>query len=127
MAKFSFSKFNKERLFNVDTSEYDYLKLEDLYARDGEGAVYPVLGVYIGTKSKFDAETPILATDESYVNLPVHQLDEIKAMLEDSAAVAAINAGQCGFTIEKFHQKRFDIDCYSAVWCDYNEGLSQCD
>ena len=127
MAKFSFAKFNKERLFQVDTSDYDYLKLEDLYARDGEGAVYPVLGLYIGTKSKFDAETPIIATDESYVNLPVHQLAEIKAMLEDRDAVNAINAGACGFTIEKFHQKRFDIDCYSAKWCDYNEGLSQVD
>ena len=95
MAKFSFAKFNKERLFSVDTSDYDYLKLEDLYNRDGEGSVYPVLGVYIGTKSKFDAETPILATDEAYINLPVHQLDEVKSMLEDSNAVAAINAGQC--------------------------------
>ena len=124
MAKFSFAKFNKERLFNVDTSDYDYVKLEDLFEKDGEGAVYPVLGLYIGTKSKYDAETPILATDEAYVNLPVHQLGEVKAMLEDRDAVNAINAGQCGFTIEKFHQKRFDIDCYSAKWCDYNEGLS---
>lgn len=123
--KFTFSKFNKEKVFDIDTSDFDYVSLEDLYERDGEGVVYQVRGLYIGTKSNYDPETPILATNDTYVNLPVHQLDELKAMLKDTGAIKAINDGQCGFTIEKYHQKRFNKNCYAAVWCDYLDGVAE--
>ena len=125
MAKFTFAKFNKERLFDIDTTDFDYCNLEDLYNLNGEDAVYQVRGLYIGTKSNFDPETPILATDSEYVNLPVHQLADVKAMLADKAAISAINAGECGFVIEKYHQKRFNRDCYSAVWVDYNDAIAE--
>lgn len=124
MAKFTFSKFNKEKIFDVDTSDFDYTSLEELFNRDGEGMVYKVRGLYIGTKSNYDPETPILATDSEYVNLPVHHLDEVKAMLKDATAIKAINDGECGFTIEKYYQKRFKKDCYAAVWCDYLDGVA---
>ena len=127
MAKFSFTSFNKERLFNVDTSDFDYKKLEDLYNENGEDYVYPITGVYIGTKSKFAAETPIVATDDCYVNLPDHQLGSIKEMLASKQAVDYINSGAAGFMIEKYHQKRFDVDCYSAVFVDYNEAIADVD
>ena len=125
MAKYSFAKFNKERLFDIDTTEFDYCDLEDLYNENGEGAVYPVRGLYIGTKSNYDPETPILATDKEYVNLPVHQLSEVKAMLADKRAIEGINAGACGFKIEKYYQKRFKKDCYAAIWGDYQELLAE--
>ena len=125
MAKFTFTKFNKEKLFDIDTTEFDYTSLEDLYNANGENAVYQVRGLYIGTKSNYDPETPILATNEEYVNLPVHQLEEVKAMLADRRAVDAINAGDCGFKIEKYYQKRFKKDCYTAIWCDYADALAE--
>lgn len=125
MSKYSFAKFNKERLFDIDTTEFDYVDLEDLYNKNGEGAVYQVRGLYIGTKSNYDPETPILATNEEYVNLPVHQLAEVKAMLADKRAIEGINAGNCGFKIEKYYQKRFKKDCYAAIWGDYEELLAE--
>lgn len=125
MAKYSFAKFNKERLFDIDTTEFDYVDLEDLYNKNGEGAVYQVRGLYIGTKSNYDPETPILATNEEYVNLPVHQLAEVKAMLADKRAIEGINNGVCGFKIEKYYQKRFKKDCYAAIWGDYEELLAE--
>ena len=122
--KYSFGKFNKEKIFDIDTSDFDYVSLEDLYNRDGEGAVYRIRGLYIGTKSNFDPETPILATDNEYVNIPVHQLDEIKAMLADKQTIKAINDGDCAFVIETYHQKRFNKDCYAAKWVDYAEAIA---
>lgn len=125
MAKYSFAKFNKERLFDIDTTEFDYVDLEDLYNENGEGAVYQVRGLYIGTKSNYDPETPILATDSTYVNLPVHQLAEVKAMIADKHAVEGVNSGACGFKIEKYYQKRFKKDCYAAIWGNYDELLAE--
>ena len=109
---FSFAAFNKERLFDVDTSDFEYTSLEELYEENGPMTIYPVRGLYIGTKS----ETPLVATDTIYVNLPQHQLLKVKEMIDNKAAVKAINNGECAFRIEKFYQKRFDKDCYVAIW-----------
>lgn len=122
---FNFTKINRERLFNVDTQSYDYMKLEELYKRDGEGTIYPVLGLYIGTKSDINPEEPVIATDEAYVNLPVHQLTDVKTMLADKRAIAAINNNECGFVIEKYEQKRYNRTCYTARWVNYNEATAE--
>ena len=123
--KFTFAKFNKEKIFDIDTSEFDYVSLEDLYNTNGADWVYPLKGLYIGTKSNYDPETPILATDETYVNLPVHQLGEVKEMLADKQAIDAINKGCAGFVIEKYYQKKYKKDCYAAVWVDYLDALAK--
>ena len=125
MSGFNFSSFNKERLFTIDTGDFDYTNLEDLVKRDGEGHVYKVCGVYIGTKSLYDPEAPMLATESEYVNLPVHQLPEVKAMIADRRAVDAINNGEAGFVIESFYQKRFKKTCYAARWGNYADLMSE--
>lgn len=125
MAFSSFSSFNKERLFDIDTSDFEYLKLKDLYERDGEGEIYPVRGIYIGTKSEFADESPVLATDTHYVNLPQHQLIDIKEMLNSRQAINCINNGGAGFTIEKYNKKLKSGAtkvCYKAHWVDYESG-----
>lgn len=118
MAKFS--KFNKQRMFTIDTSSFDYVTLEDLYTENGPDHKYCLRGLYIGTKSNFDPEVPIAAIDGTYVNLPVHQLEEVKNILADKSAVAAINAGEAGFIINQYEQKRYSRTCYSAEWIDYD-------
>lgn len=121
----SFASFNKERLFDVDTSDFEYVKLKDLYERDGEGEVYPIRGIYIGTKSEFADESPLLATDWCYVNLPQHQLIDIKDMLNSRQAINCINNGGAGFTIEKYNKKLKSGAikvCYKAHWVDMESG-----
>lgn len=117
-----FSNFNTQRLFDIDTSGFDYATLEDLYLQSGkdEEKVYVLRGIYIGTKSQYSDEAPIVATGDSYVNIPQHQLPEVKAMLASQSAVRAINDGEAGFTIKHYYQARFKRDCYKAVWCDVN-------
>lgn len=51
-----------------------------------------------------------------YVNLPVHQLHEVKAMIADEAAVNAINQGGLSFTIRKYFMAKYSKWCYAARW-----------
>ena len=116
----NFSKFNKERLFNINTAGFDYVNLEDLYNTSKPGTQFKVCGLYIGTKSQFDPEVPIVALADKYVNLPVHQLAEVQAMLSDRSAIQGIRNGECAFTITKYYQQKYKKDCFKAVWCNYD-------
>ncbi len=116
---FSFNSLNKERAFTFDTSKITgkYTNLEALYKANGADKVYQVKGVYISTFSKFDPEAPIVATSKTYINLPPHQLRDVKAILENPDAIKAINSGRCGFKIRPY-DSNYNKTCYNAVWCD---------
>lgn len=123
---FSFSSFNKERLFTFDCNKIagEYTNLETLFNEDGEGKEYQIKGIYISTSSQFDPEAPIVALANTYVNLPQHQLADIKSMLENKGAINAINNGMAGFTIRQYERtiktgKKLNTKtCYQAEWCD---------
>ena len=125
---FSFGKrFNKERLFDIDTSDFEYYSLEDLWEEsleEEEGDVeaandrrYTICGIYINTKGNFDP-APVIALEDRYVNLPSHMTETCQDMLKDAQCIRAINEGRCGFTIYKYTQKRFNKECYSVRWVD---------
>lgn len=125
MAFTSFASFNRDRLFDIDTSDFDYIKLKDLYERDGKDNIYVIRGVYIGTKSEFAEESPLVAIDDFYVNLPQFQLLEIKEMLNSKQAINCINNGGAGFIIEEYEKKLKSgakKKCYKAVWVDVVSG-----
>ena len=125
MTKFSFaSKFNTERLFNIETEGFEYVSLEEMFLNDVDpdtgihlNSVFPVLGIYINKKSLYDP-APVVATDGHYVNFPSHLLDVCKEMINDKRAVAEINAGHCGFTIYSYHQPKYNKECYGVEWVD---------
>lgn len=125
---FSFGKrFNKERLFNIDTSEFEYYSLEDLYKESLEEAggdideanekEYTIYGVYINTRGNYEP-APVLALEDRYVNLPSHLTEVCQDMLGHAQCIKAINEGLCGFTIYQYKQKRYGKVCYSVRWCD---------
>ena len=108
-------KYNTKKIFDIDTEDFEYKSLEELFV--DEETVYPVCGLYINTKGNFGDE-PILATDEFYVNLPHHMADMVKEIIADEDAVASINDGYVGFTIYQYHQKKYNKDCYNIRWVD---------
>ena len=117
---FSFSKkFNVERKFDIDTSEFEYCSLEELFHEVGDDpdCAFTIHGVYINSKGLYE-DAPVLAIDDRYVNLPAFLTPTCKSMLEDNQCIKAINAGLCGFTIYEYEQKRYGKKCYSVKWVD---------
>ena len=113
--KFSVAKrYNREKLFNIDTADFEYYSLEDLYDMatdaadeakattgkdlDVEDIPFTVYGIYINTRGNFDP-APVLALEDRYVNLPAHMTPVCEDMLRDAEAVKAINEGHVGFTV----------------------------
>ena len=124
---FSFSNFNKERLFDFDTSKITgkYTSLEELFKENGPDKEYQLKAVYISKFSQFADEAPIAALADTYVNLPSHQLSDVKSMMNDANAVRAINTGYAGFTIRPYEKsitlkngKVKKDTYYSAEWID---------
>lgn len=107
-------KYNTKKLFDIDTTDFEYTNLEELYNADPL-RTYPVRGLYINKKSQF-GPCPLLATTDEYVNLPEHMLDTVNDILDDDEAIASINMGVVGFTIYKYHMKKYNKDCYGIEW-----------
>lgn len=133
---FSISKkYNKEKLFKINTDGFEYISLEDLYKEresnvaieDFEDAdevkeiveetIYQVRGIYINTKGLYD-DAPVVALDSAYVNLPAHMTQICREILSDPQAIAAINAGRVGFTIYAYEKPQYHKTCYSVRWVD---------
>ena len=135
MAQFSFSSLNKERLFNFDTSIINelhpqtpeerkihddrYTKLQELYKENGADMTYQIRGAYINTKSSENEESPVIALSTIYVNIPQHQLPQIKNMLNDPGVVEYVDNGGAGFTIHEYdNQYKPGEKAYAASWCN---------
>ena len=118
----NFGKFNKKQLFtNLPEGVDEYISLEELYKENGPEAKYCIRAFYINTRSDFAPETPVVLTNDYYVNIPLHQLSEVKDIMTDNFAVKAINNKEAGFTIESYYKEKYGKTCYKAVWCNYNE------
>lgn len=132
--KFSVAKrYNREKLFSIDTSGFEYFTLEDLHDMAAEAALeaqsttgkdvvgedipFTVYGIYINTKGNFDP-APVLALEDRYVNLPAHMTPVCEDMLRDPEAIKAINEGRVGITVYSYLQKRYQRVCYNVRWVD---------
>lgn len=111
------SRFNKSRKFDVDTTYFEYMSLEELYSNNGEGEVYPLTAIYINTKSQYGI-APVFATDVCFVNVPSHMAETVKEILADENAVAEINNGKVGFKIYLYHSDKYHRDCFGINFVD---------
>lgn len=119
MAGFSFSSFNKTRTFDFNSEGYEYISVEEAAVKYNDIATVPVLGIGI---NKTTADTAIypenawVATPEEFINVPHHQIEEVRAMLENPAAIRLIKAGKLGVTFESYSNKFGDFK--KIIWCD---------
>ncbi len=111
---FSATKFNTGRT-NPFTHKIPegtpFKKLKELEI----GKAYVLRSVYINTKGNYGDE-PVAVTDGAVVNLPAHQLSAVKAMIDDTEAIEAINAGLVGFKPYEYDGK--NGHGYSVEWVD---------
>ena len=120
MAKgFSFaSKFNKTS-FGIDTTDFPFVKLTDIFnsEKDGGGdVVHPIDGVYVHKSQLGDSPVIIDAANKRLVNLPSFTGETIREILQDSDAIQAIKDGKVGYTIYEYesHAKK----CYNITFVD---------
>lgn len=114
---FSFAKLNK-RKFNVDTSAMSYVSLETLYNEHGADMVYPLLAVYINTKSEF-GDSPVFVTTDCMVNIPHHMVDIAEQILASQEAIDGINEERAAFQIYQYTASNYGGRiCYGVTLID---------
>lgn len=120
MAKgFSFaSTFNKTS-FGIDTTDFPYCKLVDIYNSKKEGGddvVHPINGLYVHISKLGDSPVIIDAEHKRLVNLPQFTGSTIREILANEQAVDAIKANKVGYTIYEYdsHAKK----CYGITFVD---------
>ena len=117
----NFSDFNKRR-FNIDTTGFQYSSLADLYNNDGKDHIYIVRAVFM-SKGQY-GETPLLATDTTFVNLPKNCISVCNTILNSTEAISGINEGKCGFKIRQYHSEKYNKNCYAVDFIDINDSES---
>lgn len=112
------SKFNKTS-FGIDTTDFSYVKLIDIFNSKDEGGfdvVHPINGLYVHKSPLGDSPVIIDAENKRLVNLPQFTGETIREILADSKAVDAIKANKVGYTIYEYesHAKK----CYGITFID---------
>ncbi len=83
-------KFNKGEVLFTNTQRYDeFLTLEELFKRDGQGTQYIVLGVYDYTSAY--GRGAFAKSDGFNISLPSHMVDTVKDIRSDVESVEQIN------------------------------------
>lgn len=87
--------------------EREFTSLKDLYQANGDTA-YTIEAIFINTKSKF-GDAPVFYIENYMVNIPQHQLEIVKEMIQDEEFVQAVNERQIGFKPYQFENKQKQI------------------
>lgn len=96
---------------------FRYMKLEDAYKANKEDYIYPVAGLYINTKGKYDDHGVLIDTlHELCLDCPAHMTEEIRGILKDPDDISDIKSGIVGAKIYTYEADRGT--CYSLKWVD---------
>lgn len=110
------NRFNKGVNFNIDTKDFKYVKLADLYKENGSDVITTINGMFV-VKGKI-ATAPVFIDKQGkrLINIPAHITSTVLAALADPEAVQAIKDGKVGFTIRTYesHGKV----CYTVNFVD---------
>lgn len=112
------SKFNKTT-FGIDTTDFQYTKLADIFNSENEGGkdvIHNINGLYVHKSQLGDSPVIIDDKNKRLVNLPSHTAETVREILADDEAVETIKAGKVGYTIYEYesHGKK----CYSISFVD---------
>lgn len=112
------SKFNRTT-FGIDTTDFQYTKLADIFNSESEGGkdvIHHINGLYVHKSQLGDSPVIIDEKNKRLVNLPSHTAETVREILADDEAVETIKAGKVGYTIYEYesHGKK----CYSISFVD---------
>ena len=113
----SMAKHNRrENRFKVDTTDFPYKKLGELFNKATPETVFSVYGLYINRKGKY-GESPFAASDGYFISLPSHLVDVVKEILADDSCIDQMNAGKAGLIIRPYDDDK-GVTHYSADFVD---------
>lgn len=120
----SISSLNKgKRIFTYQMPEdAEFISLKELFDENGADKIYVLVGMYLSDKGNFGTQ-PILLTPTHFVNAPKHLVDVVKDIVADETIVEQINAGNAGFKIQKYIDKKYKKECYSVEFVDLFDDL----
>lgn len=117
----SFAKKHKKGVIDwgINTENFEYFKLQDLYDMNGADATYTLKGLFIN-KNKPEKQlkeygaSPVGILEDKLVNLPNHMLEEVEGILKDEEDIESIMNGEAVFKIREYesHGKA----CYGIDW-----------
>ena len=110
--------------WGVDTRDFEYFSLQQLYEMNGEEEQYNLRGVFINsnkTEKELKEYGPSVVgiLPDRLINLPSHMLEEVKEIMSDEEDIADLKNGNVFFTIRTYesHGKT----CYSPNWLEEEE------
>ena len=110
------SRHNKVNRWDVNTDGFEYKKIADIVAADGEDVAYTVRGVRISRGGKY-GDSAVVILDTCFVNLPKHMVEDMDQILASGEDVEDIKAGKVGIEFYSY-EGRDGKPHYSANWVD---------
>ena len=110
------SKHNKVNRWNIDTKGFEYRKIKELVAEDGENVVYKVHGVMVNRGGRY-GDSPCAILENCFVNLPKHMAEEVSNIIDSAEDRETIQAGKVGIEFYSYESASGNV-CYSANWVD---------
>lgn len=116
---FSFASTFNRTSFGIDTTNFTFVNLADIYKSKKDGGndvVHPINGMYVHKSPLGDSPVIIDKKNKHLVNLPQFTGDTVREILANSDAVDAIKANKVGYTIYEYesHAKK----CYGITFVD---------
>ena len=117
----SFAKRHKKGLIDwgINTENFEYFKLSDLFDMNGADQTYVLKGVFVN-KNKTEKQlkeygaSPVGILEDKLINLPNHMLEEVEEIMKNPEDVEDIMAGNAVFKIREYesHGKQ----CFGIDW-----------
>ena len=108
----------------IDTKDFEYFKLADLYEMNGKDEKYELKGVFINRNKpekqlKEFGASPVGILADKLINLPNHMVSEVEEILKDQEDIESIMNGEAVFKIREYesHGKT----CYGIDWQEVEE------
>ena len=109
------NRFNKTS-FGIDTTNFKYVKLSEMYQSDGADVIHTFNGAFVHHGKLGDSPVLIDEDHKLLINLPSHMTETVREILADPDAVQYIKEKKVGFTIYEYesHARK----CYSISFVD---------
>lgn len=113
---FSFAKSFNKTTFDIDVTDFEYVKLATLYKADAPQTVYRVDAMWVTKSPLGDSPVFVCAELGKLVNMPQHTAAMVREITSNVDAVDAIKGGKVGFTVYEYesHGKK----CYNVRFVD---------